>query len=269
MSTERIVVGAALTSDRLDEYMEWLTEHNRDLEISDFTRPGALDSENLSDLVQFLKSRLQGYPGRLGIHAPYNMPEATSDLRIREVVVDRFKQSLDICAEIGATHMVLHSLRPFWDRLTRDQMRKEFDLFHASIDSVVNAAKDADCILVIENTRDKHPELLTELVKSFDSPYVRQSLDVGHAFVNHHYEGGPPPDYWVLEAADVLEHVHLHDTDGYADRHWKIGQGRVDWYTLFEAIKSLAQRPRLIMELASYDEIRQSAAWLSERDIAY
>lgn len=41
---------------------------------------------------------------------------------------------------------------------------------------------------------DTNPGALRALVEAYDSPYVRQSLDVGHAFVKHSYGGGPTPD---------------------------------------------------------------------------
>lgn len=73
-------------------------------------------------------------------------------------------------------------------------------------------------MLVIETIYDRDPVLWMELVMSFNSDCVRACVDVGHVFINHKL-GAPPPDYWLKEAGKLLAHVHLHDSDGFADRH--------------------------------------------------
>ena len=197
---------------------------------------------------------------------------AAWDLKIRAVVQERFKQALDACAEIGATHMVVHSPLAFLGApgsLTMPMMGKTslFDLVHETMDEIVKFAESINCALVIENIFDKHPLMLTDLVKSFNSDCVRQSLDVGHAYINY-IQGAPPPDYYVREAGDMLAHVHLQDTDGYSDRHWTIGDGKVDWKSLFDEIKVQGSNPRLILELRNHDDILRATKWLKNHGLA-
>jgi len=103
------------------------------------------------------------------------------------------------------------------------------------------------------------------LVRSFDSEQVRLSLDVGHAYLMQP-RGGPAPDHWVLEAGDLLGHLHLHDNDGCLDRHWRPGQGGVCWRALFQALSRVGGRPRLILEVRGH-EIAQAARWLVEQGL--
>ncbi|MBC8100744.1 MAG: sugar phosphate isomerase/epimerase, partial [Armatimonadetes bacterium] len=121
--------------------------------------------------------------------------------------------------------------------------------------------------LVIENIFDHHPLMLTALVRSFESEYVRQSLDTGHAYINY-TQGAPAVDYWVKTAGELLGHVHLQDTDGYSDRHWTIGDGKIDWRCLFAALAELPQQPRLVLELADNTDIPRAMRWFSERGLA-
>jgi len=267
-------VGAAMPSDKLEKYSEWIIENQRDLEIQDFISPFLLDSDDVDSTIDTIKSMLDGYTGRMGIHAPFiNIPMGAWDPKIRAVTQERFKQALDICAKLGATHMVVHSPLQFLgspESITTPMMGSRatlFDLIHETMDEIVKQAESIGCMLVIENIFDKLPLLLTDLVKSFDSDCVRQSLDVGHAYINY-VEGAPPPDYYVREAGKLLGHVHLQDTDGYSDRHWTIGDGRVDWKILFDEITKQDANPRLILELRDNDDIPRAVQWLQAHNLA-
>jgi sugar phosphate isomerase/epimerase len=259
-----------MRSNRLPEYCDWLIENQRDLEIQDPAWYEVLDGDWRS-LARNIRSMLNGYQGRMGIHAPFlSLTLAAEDPRIRAVVSDRFKQSLDFCAEVGATHMVIHSpfnflgtpFAPFASKMP-DYRR----IIHDTLAETVAYAEQIQCTLMIENIFDRDPKLLVELVKSFDSANVRMSVDTGHAYINHKLSA-PPPDYWIREAGNLLGHVHIQDTDGYADRHWSPGHGSIAWETVFEALSRLEHEPRLILELMDQSTIRQAAKWFQERGLA-
>ena len=74
--------------------------------------------------------------------------------------------------------------------------------------------------------------------------------------------GAPPVDYYVDAAGDMLTHVHLQDTDGYADRHWAPGDGTMRWAAVFRALGRLSSNPRLILEVQDQTNIRRGAAHL-------
>lgn len=267
------LVGAAIPSTHLDTYCDWLIDEQRDLEIQDFASPDVLDSNNLSDHIRDIKSKLDGYTGRMGIHAPFwNLPLAAMDSKIRTVVQERHLQALDAAAELGATHMVIHSPLQFLGHpssLSNPSMGHLtlFDIIHETMKPVVERAEQVNCMLVIENIYDQYPRMLSELVKSFESDCVRQSLDTGHAFINYKL-GAPPPDYFIQEAGMMLQHVHLQDTDGFSDRHWTIGEGQIDWHALFHALAEYTEAPRLILELRDYEAILEATQWLADCNLA-
>jgi len=266
------IVGAAMTVEWLDTYRDWLIADQRDLEIQDFANPYILDGDWQS-VVEEAKSKLDGYEGRLGIHAPfYNLPLAAIDAKIREIVIQRHVHSLDIAGELGATHMVIHSPLAFLgmpSSLTQPMMGPVplFQVIHETMEPIVERAAAVNCTLVIETIFDQLPQLWVDLAKSFDSKFVRLSVDVGHAYINH-FRGAAPPDYWVQEAGSLLGHLHLQDTDGYTDRHWSLGQGKVDWHSVFAAVARLEHKPRLILELNNHADIPASAAWLADNGLA-
>lgn len=266
------LVGAAMPSFALAQHRDWLIADQRDLEIQDFALPTVLDGDWRSH-TEGIKAQLEGYSGRMGVHAPFwNLTLAAWDLKVRAVVVERFKQTLAACEVLGATHMVIHSPLDFLgapDSLSRPSMGMTdlFGIIHETLAEIVPMAESIGCTLVIENIYDKSPLMLTDLVRSFNSDHVRQSLDTGHAYINFK-QGAPPPDYWARTAGDLLGHVHLQDTDGYADRHWAIGDGEIAWGGLFAALAKITSQPRLILELADTNNIPRSWEWLKAHGLA-
>ena len=122
--------------------------------------------------------------------------------------------------------------------------------------------------LVIENIEDIDPRWRVRLAESFDSKQVRVSIDTGHAHYAHGSTGAPPVDYFVVAAGNMLEHVHLQDADGYADRHWVMGEGTIRWASVFRALGALTSNPRLIIELRDTTRILEAADYLIKAGLA-
>ncbi len=265
-------LGVAVPLEGFRQHKPWILEKQRDLEIQDFIYAETLNSD-WSDLAAEVKKELDGYTGRLGIHGPFwGFSIGTNDPDVCEVVKKRMRQGLDACAAIGATQMVIHSPHTTWAYNNLDynpgSRDKLISLVHDSIGEAVKRAEDMGVVLVIENIEDMDPHARVDLVKSFNSPAVRVSIDTGHANYAHHSTGGPPVDYFVHAAGDLLSHVHLQDTDGYADRHWNPGEGNVPWVEFFRALALVKSHPRLILEIRDKNIIRAGADHLIKLGLA-
>ena len=263
MNEPRYKIGAALPSSRLEEHLEWIIADQRDLEIQDPVDLKILDGE-WHAATHRIRTMLTGYTGRLGVHGPFDgLQLASFDPKVRAVATERLLQGLDFAAEIGASHMVVHSpwltlghhfvpTSPYYGIDTT--IRRA----HATLEAVVRRAEEVKCTLVIENIFDLHTEPWIALVRSFDSTFVRASVDIGHAYCMHRI-GGASADAFVREAGPYLAHVHVQDTDGLSDRHWAPGDGEINFFALFEALESLEQTPRLLLELHDYSRVRHGA----------
>ncbi len=108
------------------------------------------------------------------------------------------------------------------------------------------------------------------LAESFGSDAVKVSVDTGHANCMHGSAGAPPVDHFVKAAGKQLAHVHLQDTDGYADRHWLPGSGTIRWPAVFEALRDCCENPRLVIEVfGQYQaDIPQCVARFEEQGLA-
>lgn len=274
MSTPYLpTVGAALLIPMLGPLADWLIADQRDLELQDPAVNADLLDGDWRPLVREARTILDGYTGRLGIHAPFDgLTILSRDTRVRALMIDRLRQALEFGAALGATHMVVHSPflffgTPFIPHAVSTGQASQIAQVHAVLDTILPLAQQANCTLVLETIYDCHPGPLLALVQSFASEYVRLSLDTGHTFLTHQ-RGGPPPDQWVREGGPLLAHVHLHDNDGNNDRHWPPGKGAINWYALFDALSEREHPPRLILELKKCSQIRPAAAWLATQGFA-
>lgn len=266
------VLGAAMRLQHLELHGDWLRELPRDLELQDFVTPGLLD-EDWSDLAAQIKAKLDGFAGRLGIHGPFfDLGLDAYDPLIRQVVQKRLQQGLDACEAIGATSMVVHSPFSIWDHdniCNYDGMwDAKFETIRANLKDVLARAEAMGCTLVLENIQDLDPRYRLDLVEYLNSPAIALSVDTGHAHYMHRALNAPPVDYFIKSAGNKLEHVHLQDVDGYADRHWNPGEGDIPWQPVFDALSKLESKPRLILEIMDEATLRNGADYLVQLGVA-
>jgi len=263
--TDLPIIGAQLTVLDLPRHRDWLIEMNRDLELPEFCMADILAAPD--PFIDMAKKALDGWSGRLGIHGPFAGFELdVKDREIRAVVQKRVDQALDVCGKLGATQMVLHSPYNHWDLTNLDNNTrargKRIAAILDTLDPAIRRAEEMGVEMVLENIQDVDPRDRAAVVAQADSPALKVSVDVGHAFWAHVMAGGPPVDRFVSLAGDLLTHVHLQDADGYADRHWVLGEGTIPFAPVFAALGALGSNPRLIVEINEFSRVPESVAHL-------
>jgi sugar phosphate isomerase/epimerase len=250
-------IGAALELPYVRQHARWLWDGARDLEIQDFCEPEVLDGDWRA-LANDIRQELAGYPGRIGLHGPfYGLEIGAKDPRVRAVVMDRLRQGLDIAGVVGATQMVIHSPFDAWDHHNALDAAGREGRIHRVRDWLapfVAEARQVGVALVLENIQDRDASHRVDLARALGEG-VGVSLDTGHANYAHHATGAPPVVSYVTAAGSLLAHVHLQDTDGYADRHWHPGEGNIPWADVFAEIAGLGGAPRLVLEVAEMADL--------------
>lgn len=267
-----LTIGAALPVEGIAEYRDWILERDRDVEIQSFHTAEVLEGDWQS-VADAANKALDGHKGRLGIHGPFwGFHIDSMDPAIREVVTRRMMQGLDCCKAVGATQMVIHSPYNPW---TYNNMpmydngeERAIEMVHLTLGTVVKRAEDQGVTLVLENIADKNAHDRNPLIDSFNSPAFKASVDTGHAHLGYGSQLAQPVDYFIKIAGDRLRHVHIQDADGYADRHWAIGEGTILWPSVFEAIAALDETPHLVLELHKRSGIPASMAYLGALGLA-
>lgn len=269
--SELPIVGAQLSVLDIDKHRDWLFEKNRDLELPEFCMADILRAPE--PFIDMARAKLDGWHGRLGIHGPFAGFEIdTRDREIRDVVQARLNQALDVCAALGAVQMVIHSPFDLWDAHNFGNGPKDLDrrVAHTmeTLGPALRRAEGLGVVLVLENIRDVDPAHRAAVIDAAGSAALRLSVDTGHANWAHVMAGAVAPDRFLSEAGAMLGHVHLQDTDGYADRHWPLGCGTIAWHGVFEAIGRTRANPHLIVEINDFDRVRESVAHLERLGLA-
>lgn len=266
-------LGAALRLDSFTQLNAWMREHNRMLEVQDFITHAALEQDR-ADILAGYKPLLDGYQGDIGMHGPFfGLDISNPDPEIRAIIVKRFLHGLEIAEILNAKYMVVHSPFTFWHTLNFENYPwLRHNLFEASMDclsQILPRAVDIGCTIMLENIDDSDPQTRVDLVRQMDSPFMKTSVDTGHAQLANGQYKAPPATNYITVAGDTLGHVHLQDADGYADRHWHPGEGTLPWPAIFNAIEQTGANPHLLLEVrARHHLLPQSVAQLESRQIA-
>lgn len=263
------VIGAQLSVLDLDRHRDWLFEKNRDLELPEFCMADILRAPDM--FVSLAREKLAGWQGRLGIHGPFSGFELdVKDRDIRAVVQARLDQALGVCEALEAAFMVLHSPFDLWDahNMAGTDLDRRAAAILETLRPALTRAEDQGTVLVLENIKDVDPGHRAAVIAAADSPALRLSVDTGHANWAHHMAGGPPVDRFIAAAGAMLGHVHLQDTDGYADRHWVLGEGTIPWAPVFRALGEVKADPHLIVEIKDFNRVPEAVAHLERLGLA-
>ncbi len=265
-------IGACLRAAQIAAHRDWLFEADRDIEIQDFMTHASVTAER-ADRIAAVKAALDGHGGRVGIHGPFEgLDIDNKDPELQPLITARFIAALEAAAAIGARQMVMHSPYTLWykqNRLASPRYAEtKLERIHTILGPVIARAATEGVTLVIENIQDVDPETRREMVDSFGSEAIALSIDTGHAQLARRMSGGPPVDFFVRDAGEQLEHVHIQDVDGHADRHWAPGEGEIEWAAVFRALADCGAAPHLVLELRDKAAIPQGFAYLQGLGLA-
>ena len=195
------------------------------LELTDFCEARKLEEPAAMEAARVRCSGI----GSLWLHAPFaELSPCAIDPRVREVVMLRFRQTVQAALALGIRRIVVHSgyiplvYFPEWFTARSVEFWREF----------LRDAPDGLC-LALENVMEPGPDMLVQIAAGVDDPRFGLCLDVGHA--NTRVSETPPLD-WIAPMAPWLRHVHLHNNDGDWDLHDALGQGMIPMPDILAAL---------------------------------
>ena len=199
------------------------------LELTDFCEARKLEEPAAMEAA---RARCSGI-GSLWLHAPFaELSPCAIDPRVREVVMLRFRQTVQAALSLGIRRIVVHSgyiplvYFPEWFIARSVEFWREF----------LRDAPDGLC-LALENVMEPGPDMLVQIAAGVDDPRFGLCLDVGHA--NTRVSETPPLD-WIAPMAPWLRHVHLHNNDGDWDLHDALGQGMIPMPDILAVLAELS-----------------------------
>ena len=226
------------------------------LELTDFCEARRLEEPAAMEAA---RARCSGI-GSLWLHAPFaELSPCAIDPRVREVVMLRFRQTVQAALALGIRRLVVHSgyiplvYFPEWFTARSVEFWREF----------LRDAPDGLC-LALENVMEPGPDMLVHLLEEIVSRYQMGTLFAPYnreTFILFQLDETPPLD-WIAPMAPWLRHVHLHNNDGDWDLHDALGQGMIPMPDILAALAELSPAADYTIENQNCEP---SLRWLCAR----
>jgi sugar phosphate isomerase/epimerase len=242
-------------SDALDEYKSISKQYDVGFEINDFYDPDVLDDEvTKSGLIEAYLS--EGIPEGSTMHgAFFDVVVFSNDMRIREISIDRMRQSMDIAKKLGVKGVVFHTnYNPGLCSLQYDS--NVIDKTVECLEMLLKKYPGID--IYLENMFDAAPDILAEIslrLKKYDNYGV--CLDYAHAVISP-----TPVDIWVDRLAAFVKHIHINDNDKKCDLHLPLGRGSIDWNLFMKHYREYFDDCSVLIETTLPDNQRISLEYL-------
>ena len=163
-----------------------------------------MDGEICEPWVELLGRMLKEFPLEYSAHIGRGLD--IRDIRNKEKHRAVLKSSIDICARLGMSPLVLH-----YEVKGRDQEAEKY--FIQAHREAAEYAGGKGALIVVENIEVELVEPVVELVAEINSPALRMAFDTGHAFLASHYF-----KFDFMEAfkktLPYLAHLHMSDNSG-------------------------------------------------------
>lgn len=178
---------------------------------------------------------------RITIHGPFmDLSPASFDPAIVDITQKRFDQLFCLLPAFSPVSLVAHAA---YDPRRHFVMIDEWlDQSLAFFETVAQRAFDNGCRLMLENVFEEHPEELLPLIQNLNPEQAGICLDLGH--MNASSPDGM--EHWLATLSPYIGQLHLHDNHGDKDFHLPLGQGNIDFHTVFDFISH--KQPILTLE---------------------
>jgi sugar phosphate isomerase/epimerase len=242
---------------QLEELLPFLLERRLQPEVA--FKGSELDRPDYA-LLQRLGGRLANAGLAVTVHAPFlDLNPGALDPLIYRATTRRYRQALQAASQIGARLIVFHPGYDVWRYGQQQHLWLEQNLRFWP--PLLKLAARSGCVMTLENIFEPEPLLLAQLLNTFSSPWLGHCFDVGHwrLFATVSIEE------WFASLRSQLRHLHLHDNFGLKDDHLPLGEGSIDFTSLFAQLTTIPtrQRPSATLEAHSRDNLLRALAAIS------
>jgi sugar phosphate isomerase/epimerase len=200
------------------------------------------------------KNLLSSYDFRYIVHAPsININLASLNSNVRNASEKTILKAADFAHNVDADILVSHV-----GRLSRDYPRKlaEKSMKNAinSLKTLVRSSNDLGIVFTVENDLRSSDQVLAaypEQIESIiESTGCKLTFDIGHANTV-----GKIKEFLKLDEFTV--NVHLHDNNGIKDEHLPVGEGNIDFSSVFKEMRNWRNNKPLIIECHSLAGLKE------------
>jgi sugar phosphate isomerase/epimerase len=233
-------------------YLPEIADLGAGIELGSYGMVGIRSDRHWEQRLALHKTICAGFHGPIAIHGPFiGIEYGHIDHLIRDAVNRRLDMTFDVAEKLGASRVVLHGgYNPINDLLKlQDGWLKTNTGFWQQ---EICRWADAGIEIVLENDTDKIPDLLVRVADEVNNPFLGLCLDIGHLHVFSKLDAVE----WLNRMAHRLRHIHVHDNDGTADSHWRLGRGTIDFEPFYTALAPYASQVTLAIEVVHTMEVK-------------
>lgn len=253
--SDRVLLSASRANIR--ECVALAEPHGLGIELMAFAFPDVLDGDWRA-LVREYQSLLAGITLRT-MHGPFfDMAPGSLDRQVNALVMNRYRQALDIAAELRVSTVVFHA--NYITSLRTEVYRAGWTARNiAFFGELAPYAAERGVTIAIENMWEYEPAIIVDVIRGVNHPAVRACLDIGHA----HLFGEVPYAEWLAVVAPVLAHTHLNNNDGRVDVHCALNRGVLDYRALIPELRALPAPPTMTLEMDSPEDMAASLGYFT------
>ena len=175
---------------------------------------------------------------KINLHAPFmDLSPGSPDRSILALTRARFDRMGELAVAFEAKGVIFHAGfdRRRYGFMKEGWVEKSVETWSA----LARTFRKTGSILLLENVYEQSPDDLFDLFKALRHEDVGFCLDTGHqaAF------SAAPLERWVQVLGPYLRQLHLHDNRGEEDEHLALGQGQIDFKSLFGILKATFRIP--------------------------
>ena len=224
-------------------------------EIQCFSFPATLATDYRQPL-EAMQKQVETIVGPIGCHGAFiDTCPFSPDPAIRIVAQQRYVESMDIAAALGAQYIVFHS-----QYNPAIKVRQYPQVYHQENlivwPALLEEARERGLRVYIENMFDQTPEPMARLAEALDTPDFRICFDIAHSEL---FSPCPLED-WIAALGPFIAHVHMNDSYGEFDDHLPLGMGTLDLPRALRLLDRIA--PDATYTLETGQDIPGSLAYL-------
>ena len=200
----------------------------------------ALDSAS-SEEFKLVARQLERAQLKTTLHGPFkDLSPASQDPKIRGVTRQRLEQLLPVVAIFRPITVVCHAgyEAKRYAYYQEEWLEKSVEVWQWFAEAI---QKDG-ARLMLENVFEEQPEELLLLMQRLAPSRVGFCLDTGHMAAFSRASMAR----WLTVLGPYLQQCHLHDNQGVFDDHLALGQGTIDFGTLFDYLKDHCPVPPVV-----------------------
>ncbi len=243
--------------DSLKEAINFANKYSLNLEVCNFMKPQDLEG-NFKYNLEYAKELIKDFYGSVSLHGCfYDLNPISKDPRIKETTMYRYNQSMEVANAINAKTIIFHAGYKEGFGPTKEQFVQAYSEFWQKF---LNKYNNEDIIITLENTYEKKPDAILDIIKNVNSNRLKFCIDVGHVNMTSDlsiYD-------WIDKVDKHLYHMHLHNNFGKNDDHDSFLNGSLDFKEIINYLKSKKLSPSLNIEIFNEKKALESMNFIMD-----